>query len=197
MKAAEINIKNHIKRTPAQIIRLVVVLFVLGLANQIVFSYILTEVLALMPEVGASYEQTISAITKPTLDMLILVCIVAPVLEEAFFRGLVLGVLKRFAPFIVANVTQALAFGIYHGNLVQGVYAFLIGMYIGYIAYVTGTFLYTIVLHMSINIMGMFLPYMIPEDAAEYIKVLAAIIALIITVLIVRGIKNDRLADSQ
>lgn len=179
-------------------VKLVLKMILLGISVEIAASYILTVILGFIPGAGDSYATEIAGLMHMTPKMLMIVCILAPVLEELFFRGLILGLLKKFAPFIIANVTQALAFGIYHGKLIQGIYAFLLGMLIGYIAYVTGSFVYTIVLHMGINSTGMLMQYVFPEGANAWIEAFAAIVAVLIIISIVRGLKldNDRMADS-
>lgn len=171
-----------IKRNPLEIIKLIVILVILGGATQIVASFLLTAVLDMMPDVAEAYVQNISEILKPTLHMMFLVCVVAPALEELVFRGLILGILSRFTPFLIANIIQAVAFAIYHGNLVQGVYAFILGLFIGYICKVTGLFVYTMILHIGINLAGMYIDSLIPEETPFLIKLAVMIVSLIIAV---------------
>ncbi|WP_294146783.1 CPBP family intramembrane glutamic endopeptidase [uncultured Clostridium sp.] len=52
----------------------------------------------------------------------------APVVEELIFRGLCYGRLRSAMGIIPAAVVSALIFGLYHGNLVQAVYAFALGI---------------------------------------------------------------------
>lgn len=74
----------------------------------------------------------------------------APISEELLFRGLVLRSMaphgKRFAIF-----ASALLFGLYHGNLIQAPFAFLVGLVLGYVAleYNIG---WAMVLHMFNNL---------------------------------------------
>ena len=83
--------------------------------------------------------------------MLFAVIVVAPIGEELLFRGVIQGYgLKNFAP-ILAIGLQALIFGLYHGNIIQGIYAFCMGVVLGMIAHKTGTILTSIVLHISVN----------------------------------------------
>jgi membrane protease YdiL (CAAX protease family) len=68
-----------------------------------------------------------------TFSMFLYMGILAPVTEEILFRGLVQRSLmpygKKFAIF-----GSAFLFGIFHGNLVQTPYAFLVGLILGYVA---------------------------------------------------------------
>ena len=54
--------------------------------------------------------------------------VLAPVLEEGAFRLVLYGWLRRFMAFFPAVFISSLAFGMYHGNWIQGTYAFLLGM---------------------------------------------------------------------
>lgn len=79
--------------------------------------------------------------------------IIAPILEELIFRKLLLERLKPFGPKI-AIVLSALAFAMIHGNLSQLLYAFVLGLFFGYIAYETGSIKLTILIHVSVNFIG-------------------------------------------
>lgn len=178
-----------------QVIKLVVMMIILGGATQIVASFVLTGILSMMPDVAESYAEGISNLLEFTPSMIANVCVIFPIIEELVFRGLLLGVLKRFIPFVIANVTQALAFGIYHGNIVQGIYAFILGMFIGFICYITGSILYTCVLHMSINSAGMVIENIIPEETSILLKIIYAVVAMMIIVALVYKIKSDYSAN--
>lgn len=63
-----------------------------------------------------------------SLDFLILTLLLAPVAEEAVFRVGIYGWLGRRMPLAAAAVLSALAFGLYHGNWIQGIYGFFMGL---------------------------------------------------------------------
>ena len=78
--------------------------------------------------------------------------IIGPVAEELIFRGLTVEYLKRAgASFWVINILQALFFGIAHLNLVQGSYAFLIGLLAGYLVLRCHSIWAGIAFHMLFN----------------------------------------------
>lgn len=56
--------------------------------------------------------------------------IVSPIAEEIIFRGIMYNRLKRIFPSWLAIFLSALLFGIFHWNLVQGLYGFLMGLII-------------------------------------------------------------------
>lgn len=56
-----------------------------------------------------------------------------PMEEELVFRGLVYGRMRRYFSRAVAIPISALVFGAYHGNIVQLIYAFLMGSLLAYV----------------------------------------------------------------
>ena len=83
---------------------------------------------------------------------------VAPMSEELIFRGVTLKYAARATPFFLANIFQALLFGAFHGNIVQGAYAFVAGLFCGYVCYKGGSLWLSILLHMMFNLWGAFAP---------------------------------------
>lgn len=86
------------------------------------------------------------------LNMLITV-ILAPVVEEMFFRKLVMDRLLGYGQ-KTAIIISGLMFGMAHGNFSQFFYAFGIGILWAYIYAKTGKVGYTISLHMIFNLLG-------------------------------------------
>ena len=81
--------------------------------------------------------------------------ILPPILEETVFRGLILQYLgKTGAKFFVANIIQAVLFGIFHMNLAQGIYTFFFGLLLGYLAYRYDSILAPMVMHFFYNLFG-------------------------------------------
>lgn len=79
--------------------------------------------------------------------------ILAPIMEEIFYRKLVIDRLRRYGD-LPAILISGLAFGLIHGNVAQFCYASLLGMLFGYIYLNTGKIGYTIALHMGINMVS-------------------------------------------
>ncbi len=78
-------------------------------------------------------------------------CIIAPITEEMLFRGVVLRgfsvVSQRFGIFM-----SALLFGLLHGNILQFVTTFTVGIYLAFVATKYNSILPTIVIHFFINL---------------------------------------------
>ena len=79
------------------------------------------------------------------------VLLIGPISEELIFRGAILDRLYLAFPFWAANLLQALLFGIYHMNLVQGIYAFVLGAVLGLVRVSVGTIFASIGTHIIFN----------------------------------------------
>jgi len=84
---------------------------------------------------------------------ILLMVIVGPIFEELIFRKLLIDRAIRYGEG-VAVVLSGLLFGLFHGNFAQGIYAFGLGMFFGFIYIRTGRIRYSIILHMIINFFG-------------------------------------------
>lgn len=82
---------------------------------------------------------------------LLLYVIVTPVAEELLFRWLIYGRILHFMGAPLAVCLTALFFGFFHGNLLQGIYAALMGLALALVLYWSGNFLLSVVFHMAAN----------------------------------------------
>ncbi|MBO5284072.1 MAG: CPBP family intramembrane metalloprotease [Lachnospiraceae bacterium] len=125
--------------------------------------------------------------------------ILAPLGEELIFRGVIFhyarkavtGMKSPKKAFWIANCIQALLFGIYHMNLVQGIYAFAIGLVLGYLCQKYHSVIPGMLAHLIFNgISTLFNEQLygwIPESAAWYGLIAAAGAILVLTTLLVNG----------
>ena len=113
---------------------------------------------------------------------------VAPAfIEEMIFRGIIMQSLRRFGD-IFALVASALIFGIFHLNLIQMPYAFILGLCIGYFVMRTGSLWVGVITHFinnAVALMFEFFVYDLPEEtqivinlAYNFIFVILAVVAL-------------------
>lgn len=84
-----------------------------------------------------------------TFSMILYSAIAAPFTEEILFRGYVLKGLQKTGKWY-AVFMSALLFGAFHGNFVQGAYAFVAGLALGYVA-VEYSIWWSIILHVMNN----------------------------------------------
>ena len=105
------------------------------LGCQVGVSLYATVLEALLNCIGLSAMTALEAatITADSFSMFLYASIAAPIVEEILFRGFIQRSLlpfgKKFAVF-----ASALLFGMFHGNLIQTPYAFLVGLVLGYVA---------------------------------------------------------------
>lgn len=84
--------------------------------------------------------------------------VLAPIAEELIFRGITLKLAEDSAgKFWIANIIQAACFGIAHMNIVQGVYAFLMGLVLGAVFDKYRTILAPMFCHIVFNVSGTYL----------------------------------------
>ncbi len=166
-------------------IRNVCLLILLSVLMQIAVSYALTFILGLFPETAKSYDSILSPLLSMSPLAVIYVCVLSPIGEECIFRGLILGYARNHVLFYIANMLQAALFGVFHGNIVQGVYAFLIGMLMGYIVWLTGTVVGSMIFHAALNMAGLYLEKLLPESLPSGVKIALMVVAACICVLIV------------
>ena len=117
-----------------------------------------------------SYMISSSAIDNSLVAWLTAV-IMAPVLEEIVFRGLVYTRLKKGLPQMMAAIMTSLIFGIAHGTIIWAIYTFIFGMVLIWIFEKFGSLTASILLHLAYNLSGMALA-LIPEEAGILILVL-------------------------
>lgn len=85
-----------------------------------------------------------------------LICygLISPIAEELLFRGVIYGYLRKWFRLLPAGVISAVLFGMYHGNSVQGIYAFVMGCLIVYAYEYFGDFRAAVGVHMASNILA-------------------------------------------
>lgn len=128
----------------------------------------------------------------PMAVVLLGACVLGPLCEELLFRGLFARRLARYGQKPAAFVS-ALLFGLYHANLSQFFYAFLLGLLLAYAYFYTGTLKTPVLLHMLFNCYGSFIVFLLPEDGV--LPVLYGLSWPVLTIvgalLLVRGRKQQ------
>jgi membrane protease YdiL (CAAX protease family) len=110
-------------------------LWVIAMGAQLVFdvgAYLLNMLLGSSGRSATELlDQSMQTLQTPT--GLLYVCIVGPVIEELIFRGAIMRSLERFG-LNFSIVISALIFGLFHIFTVQAIFAFFMGLILGYIA---------------------------------------------------------------
>lgn len=90
--------------------------------------------------------------------------IVAPIVEELIFRGIVYRRTKKMTGTIAAAILSAALFGVFHGNWVQAPYAFIIGIVAVFVYEKFKSIVAPIMLHMSANILSVLIMTLASSD---------------------------------
>lgn len=100
--------------------------------------------------------------------------IIAPLLEELIFRKLLIDRINVYGERL-AVVTSALMFALFHGNLSQFFYTYFLGLVFGYVYLRSGRLIYSAILHMAVNFMGMVLaPALLVNVDLETLEAISA-----------------------
>lgn len=100
-----------------------------------------------------AYAQVEEALYSPgLLVQIVCLCILVPISEELVFRGIVYRRIRWESRASVAILYSAMIFAVVHGNLVQGIYGFLMGLLLGYLYEKFGSVLAPVIAHMTANL---------------------------------------------
>ena len=114
----------------------------------------MTSLFSLLFSVTGYQPVTNDVVTPVTLTGLvlyfILLAVLPPIFEEIAFRGILMQSLRRFGDGF-ALLVSALLFGLFHLNMIQAPYAFLLGLWFGYLVLRTGSLWISMVLHACVN----------------------------------------------
>lgn len=177
---------NHFGKSGGALTALLAVIATLGASMMLeLLSYYL-------PEMSDHMKETMEALTGgPLWTSLLSTAVFAPVLEEWMCRGVVLrGLLnhesrkavngevtvRKMSP-ALAIIISAIFFGAIHGNLWQGISAFLIGCLMGYVYYRTGSLKLTILMHCTNNALSVLIGHFSGEslkNAKSLVQVIPA-----------------------
>jgi membrane protease YdiL (CAAX protease family) len=118
--------------------------------SQLVFDMVGAGIEYLANLFGYSFMQQIesASMQSETISMSLYAILFGPIIEELVFRGFLLRSLQPFGRKF-AVIMSALMFGLFHGNLPQGIFAMAVGIVLGYVATE-----YSIVWSMLIHIMN-------------------------------------------
>ncbi len=118
----------------------------------------------------------------------IMICILPAVFEEWLFRGIMQ---KNLAPAVgrtPAIVISALVFGFMHSNPAQTVFAFVLGLILGYAFYKTGSIWFGVLIHMVNNTISFGVSYWYTVYHIEWANIIASLFILLMIGVFVTAI---------
>jgi membrane protease YdiL (CAAX protease family) len=171
---------------------LLIRLFIIAMGAQLIFSLLSAGLNSLLAPLGFDstklYADSVKALSTPVGFVYIL--LIGPVCEEIMFRGAVMKSLERFGGNF-AIVMSALFFGLFHVFTVQAIFAFLVGLILGYIAH-RYSVLWSIVVHILLNTIATLLENSLSPSVLGFVF-LALFVAAVILFILMRGqIKEQR-----
>ena len=149
------NFLPNIKRTFHPLQFLGIVFLIPG--TQFFSSIIIGVVSSVFPSWLEAYEELLESAgmgDEISIIMMIYSVCLAPIGEELIFRGVTMRIARRSFPFWAANLIQAVLFGIFHMNMIQGIYAAVLGLFLGYVCEKGGSIYLAIVFHFLFNLWG-------------------------------------------
>jgi membrane protease YdiL (CAAX protease family) len=149
------NFLPNIKRTFHPLQFLGIVFLIPG--TQFFSSIIIGIVSSIFPSWLEAYEKLLESAgmgDEISIIMMIYSVCLAPIGEELIFRGVTMRIARRSFPFWAANLIQAVLFGIFHMNMIQGIYAAVLGLFLGYVCEKGGSIYLAIVFHFLFNLWG-------------------------------------------
>lgn len=153
----------------------VIAVICMGLGMQVVITCAVEAILPQFPAAMDAYDELMETAGIDTLTVwsALSTGIAAPIMEEIVFRGIAMQfALRAVCPawrkglsrdeydrirvtdrqFWAANVLQAVAFGVIHMNVTQGLYAFAAGLVFGWVFWRTGKLRWSMALHAVFNL---------------------------------------------
>ena len=151
----------------------------------------ITVAMMALPEAWMdSYAEASASVGDGGVGGAIAVVLVAPVVEEFIFRGLIMTRLARAMPGRLAAALSAAVFGACHGHPVWFAYAFVLGVVFGLMDLRLGSIWPSILAHMVFNAIGQVFS-LLPEDdgvvMGAYLALLAG--AVVLPILARKGVK--------
>lgn len=174
-------------------------------------SVFLTVILAASASVGFNILMTItgfvqiSAAYQSVADRqfglafgagLILFGLISPVTEEIVFRGLIFNRMRCGYPAAAAILASGVLFGVFHGNLVQGVYGGCMGILIAYAYERMHSFVIPCLFHVTANV----IVYTLSQNSAMQVRLFTiwnCVILFIVSVTCIIIIERKRVISKK
>ena len=148
--------------------KLMCICFAIGWAGNLIGTVIL---LIWNMFTGSNVTNEITGVILNTEPIQMLVCtgILAPILEEFFFRKVLIDRTHKYGE-LTAILISAAFFGLFHQNFSQFFYAFGLGIIFGYVYCKTGSYLTVTLMHMVFNTVMGVIPGLLLPRVLEFIE---------------------------
>lgn len=148
------------------------------------------------PETMEAYNEMMNMALGGNIFMVMITTIIlAPISEECIMRGMIFRNLQKYFSVPAAIVIQAVIFGIFHMNWVQGLYVLPVGLALGFAAAKSKSVLPCIYMHMLNNFMSVVLA-LLPEFCQTSLFCIVAVAACFAAVWLMYRQDYEKLQDA-
>ncbi|MDF2537876.1 MAG: hypothetical protein K0S76_897 [Herbinix sp.] len=173
-----------------------VLLILLGLGCQSFLTGFMSLIQPFFYDLFDDYADVVEQLMSGNIVTVVVYTIfMAPIVEELIFRGVILHKANKVIPFLGANILQAILFGIYHMNIVQGIYATIAGFLFGLMYYKFRNIYAPIMLHMIINASSFVIIYL-PTGILPFVVAMLIGFALIVITIALLKMKENSIAQT-
>ncbi|WMM25779.1 CPBP family intramembrane glutamic endopeptidase [Tissierella sp. MB52-C2] len=157
--------------------------FIISYPIMMIGAYISKIIFTLLELLGVTFvfdPEIFSSDNMTSIATIVSTCLVAPILEECTFRGIVLNILRKYGDKF-GIITSALFFALIHGNIFQFFTALTMGLWLGYLFIKTKSLTLTILMHTLSNSLALsYGIFEIPVIINIAIKIGFGLIAIVI-----------------
>lgn len=187
-------ISTALKRNPSPpIMFAIVTAFAFGSRFLVSVYYSLSTNITVLDESIKMAESSLPDMATPSQLVLALLCsiVIAPYFEEILFRGMIMDELLKIMRPWIAIIIQAIAFGVMHGVLFQSIFAFVIGIALGFIYYRTKNIRIAVFFHCMFNFSAIFMQENLPPSGLMLYSVAGVILCGLSVSHICLNVKKD------
>lgn len=147
------------------------------------FDLVIAGYFAILPEtIMDSYNIHMDSDEAGIIMMILSTAVVAPIVEELIFRGIVMPRLNRVMNIYLAAFLSSMIFGIIHGNIVQITYAVVLGLVMSFIAVRCASLLASCFFHILFNTIGNFSISQSLLGDTFVVNIIAGIVGVVIAI---------------
>ncbi len=161
----------------------------MAICAQFCCNLIMIGVQVAMPEQFQNYTKLMEGLdinVMPSWAMILIVAVWAPMAEELIFRAMIFRTLRKGFGLAMAATISGVLFGVYHMNVVQGIYASAFGILLAYIYEKTNSLWGCYLYHMFFNLSSYVLGEM--QEMAPVSETVLGIIVLCVSIGSVVGL---------
>lgn len=158
------------------------------------FAYLAVEnlmsIIRIPEDIMQEYIEHVQWLSDSNIWLMALVSVVAaPVVEELVFRGVLMKALQKAITPIGAVLVTSVLFTFAHGDIVQGMYSFAIGILLGYVKIKSGSLWNCIAMHFAFNMANVIVA---ATEFPVYVIPVWIVLILLVSALYLAGKRKNK-----